>query len=230
MPRISVLFLSLFPVIAACGGHGTKYDYSKCGDPASIAVLNEDILDGDALALPKGVETDIMLRVLDAEGDLCDPSGLELAFDDASQIEIAAADEDTVLKPRFDAIDLGAEPTTIMTASLGDLRASWTVASVVALGGTWNVVVTETTRYPDGFDFGEVIFTQRGRRMVWEDCTISVVCSRDAVIRGAAFTAEAPEYGLMISAPIDPDRNGFAGPWSAKDGDYVGDFIAVRLE
>lgn len=222
--------LALVILIAACDP-GSKYDYSKCGDPVSIDVLNEDVLDGNALALPKGVETDIVLRVLDAEGDLCDPAGLELAFDDASQIEIVGGGgEDTVLKPLFDAIDRGAEPTTVMHASLGDLHASWTVASVVALGGTWSVTITEYTRYPEGYDFGEVIFTQLGRRMVWKDCILSLVCERDAVIVGASFTVEAPDYDLSIAVPIDPDRNRFAGPWSTSDGKYEGDFTAVRIE
>lgn len=219
--------------LAACNsGPDTKYDYSKCGEPVTITVTNEDILDEDgSLALPKGIETDIGLKVTDDEGDLCDPRGIELAFDEHWQIGIVSLGEDVVLKAKGDAFDEPNEPMTVMHAFLGEsLHASWPVVSIVNLGGAWNVVVTEKTRYPTGFDFGEVIFTQRGRRMTWEDCTISVVCSRDAVIRGRSFTAEAPEYGLMISAPIDPERNGFAGPWSAKDGDYEGDFIAVRIE
>ncbi|HTK60661.1 MAG TPA: hypothetical protein VL283_05675 [Candidatus Baltobacteraceae bacterium] len=219
-------------LLAACGNSGPDplHDYSKCGGPTTIAIANADVVDGDGIALPKGVEVDLVIEAKDAEGDYCDPTDLELSLDDPDQIEIVSAGEATVLKARYDAIDRGAEPTTVLHASLGGVEASWPVASVVALGGTWSVTITEYTRYPDGYEFGEVVFTQRGRRMVWEDCTISVVCSRDAAIRGAAFTAEAPEYGLMISAPIDPDRNRFAGPWSAKDGDYQGDFVAVRVD
>jgi len=219
-------------LLAACSSDpGTKYDYSKCGEPSAIVVTNEDILDGGGLALTKGVEIDIGLRVTDAEGDLCDPRGLELALDDPAQIEVVAQDEDVVLKATSDAIDLGSEPVTGMHATLGDLHAVWPVVSVVALGGTWNVVITEKTRFPPpGYDFGEVTFTQHGRRMVWEDCILSLVCDRDAVIVGASFTVEAPDYNLSISVPIDPDRNRFAGPWSTSDGKYEGDFTAVRLE
>ena len=221
MSRILVTLIAL--ATTACG---SKNDYPDCGEPSAIASA---AVDGE-LALPKGVETDIALTVLDAEGDLCDPSDLALAFDDPGQIEVVATGETTILKPRYDAIDLGTEPTTVMHASLGDLHASWTVASVVDLGGAWNVVITEATRYPDGFDFGEVTFTQHGRAMTWEDCSISLVCERDAVIAGADFTVEAPDIGLTIAAPISADRRSFSGPWSAKDGDYSGTFSAERVD
>jgi hypothetical protein len=219
-------------LLAACGNSDpdTLHDYSKCGAPVTIAVTNTDIVDGDALALPKGIETDLVIQVTDAEGDFCDPSDLELAFDDADQIEVASVGEATVLKPRYDAIDRGTEPTTIMHASLGDLHLSMNVTSVVALGGVWDVTITEYTRFPDGYPFGEVTFTQHGRRMTWEDCTLSLVCEEEAVIRGGDFTVEAPDVGLMLSVPISPGRDRFAGPWSAKDGDYEGDFTAVRID
>jgi len=220
-------------LLAACGNSGPDplHDYSKCGTPASIAVANADVHDGDALALPKGFETDLVIEVKDDEGDWCDPTDLELAFDDADQIEIVEDGEAKVLKARYDAIDLGGtEPSTTMHASLGGLHASWTVASVVALGGVWDVTITEYTRFPDGYPFGEVTFTQRGRRMAWEDCTLSLVCEEEAVIRGGDFTVEAPDVGLMLSVPISPGRDRFEGPWSAMDGDYEGDFIAIRVE
>ena len=142
-------------------------------------------------------------------------------------MEVVATGEATVLKPRYDAIDRGAEPTTVMHVTAGGAHASWTLVSVVALGGTWNVTITEYTRFPNGYPFGEVTFTQRGRRMTWEDCTISLVCEEDAVIRGGTFTVEAPDVGLMLSVPISPGRDRFEGPWMA-DG-YEGDFIAVRV-
>lgn len=218
--------------LAACGSDdGTKYDYSKCGEPSAFVIANADIEDGaGALALPKGIETDIALKLHDAEGDLCDPSGLELAFDDPTQVEVVSQGEDIVLKATRDAIDDGDEPVTGMHATLGSVSASWTVSSVVALGGTWNVVVTEETRYPEGFDFGDVIFTQRGRRMTWEDCTISLVCSRDALIQGHDFTVDAPDVGVTIAAPISHDRRSFSGPWSTADGDYKGTFSAERVD
>ena len=228
------MYAALFLIaLAACGGSGPDplHDYSKCGDPTLITVANLDIVDGEALALPKGIETDILLQVTDAEGDFCDPGDVELAFDDADQIEAVSTGEFTVLKPRYDAIDRGGtEPTTTMHVSLGDLHASWTVASIVALGGTWDVTITEYARFPDGYPFGEVTFTQHGRRMIWEDCTLSLVCEEEAVIRGGDFTVEAPDVGLMLSVPISPGRDRFAGPWSAKDGDYEGDFTAVRID
>jgi len=221
--------LALF-IVAACGGSGSKYDYSKCGEPAAIAVTNEDVLDGDGLALPKGVETDIGLKVTDAEGDLCDPSGLELSFDGAAWVEIVDQGEDVVLVTTQDAIDFGAEPSATMSASLGDLHASWTLSGVIALGGTWDVTITETNRFPNGYPFAGVVFTQLGRRMRWEDCTISLVCERDAVIVGRDFTIEAPDIGLAVSAPIADDRRSFSGPWSAMDGDYAGSFTAERAD
>ncbi|HJV32543.1 MAG TPA: hypothetical protein VJ694_00800 [Patescibacteria group bacterium] len=210
--------------LAAC----SHDDYPDCGTPAAISVANTDIADGDALALPKGVETDMALQVTDAEGDLCDPSGVALAFDDPGQIEVVSTGEATVLKPRFDAIDLGAEPTTVLRATLGDLQASWPVVSVVSLGGAWTVTITEVTRFPNGYTFAGVSLVQHGRRLAWEDCSVPVVCARDAVVRDAAFTAEAPDIGLSVTAPVDPDRARFAGPWSAKG--YMGEFIATRAE
>ena len=220
---------TLLPLLLAACSSGN--DYPDCGEPAAISVANADVVDEDgSLALPAGVETDLALQVTDAEGDLCDPSDVRLSFDDAEQIDVVSSGEATVLRPRHDAIDLGAEPTTMLHTSLGGLRASWPVVSVVALGGAWTVTVTERTRYPDGYEFGEVVFAQHGRHLVWEDCSIPIVCSQDAVIRGADFTVDAPDVGLTLSAPIDSDRNGFAGPWSAKDGMYEGDFIAERIE
>jgi hypothetical protein len=75
-----------------------------------------------------------------------------------------------------------------------------------------------------------VTFTQLGRRLIWEDCTLSLVCSRDAAVRGHAFTVEAPDVGLTISVPIAHDRRSFSGPWSTDDGKYMGEFTAVRVE
>lgn len=224
----AILILSAL-TLAACGNDGDD-PYAKCGTPETIAVTNEDVLDGDGLALPKGVETDIGLQVTDAEGDLCDSRGIELAFDEHWQIEVVSLGERVVLKAKADAIDEPNEPMTVMHAFLGELHWSWPVVSVVALGGTWDVLITEATKFPQGYPFSGVVFTQRGRRMTWEDCTISLVCARDAVIRGADFTVEAPEVGLTISAPIDPSRNRFAGPWSTDDGKYMGEFTADRVE
>jgi hypothetical protein len=220
-------------LVAACGSSGPDplHDYSKCGEPATLVVGNADVHDGDALALPKGLETDLVIEAKDADGDWCDPTELELAFDHPDQIEVVSSGEATVLKPLYDAIDRGGtEPTTTMHASLGGLHASWTVASVVALGGAWDVTITEYMRFPNGYPFGEVTFTKLGRRMVWEDCTISLVCEEDAVIRDGNFTVEAPDVGLMLSVPISAGRDRFEGHWSAMDGDYEGDFIAVRVE
>jgi len=222
--------LALIALAACSPDPDPLHDYSECGEPATLTVTNEDILDGDALALPKGLEMDLIVEVKDADGDYCDPTDLELAFDHADQIEVVSTGEATVLKARFDAIDQGAEPTTVMHITLGELTASWNAASVVALGGTWDVTITEYTRFPDGYPFGEVTFTQRGRRMTWEDCTLSLVCEEEAVIRAGDFTVEAPDVGLMLSVPISPGRDRFEGPWSAMDGDYAGDFTAVRVD
>ena len=225
----AILILSLSTLALAACGNDDDERYADCGEPTAIAAINADATDEAGLALPKGVETDIGLQVTDAEGDLCDPSELTLAFDDPDQVEIVG-DDPILLKARYDAIDRGAEPTTTLRASLGDLSASWTVTSVVALGGTWDVLITEATKFPNGYPFSGVVFTQRGRRMTWEDCSISLVCAEDAVIRGTDFTVDVPDVGLSIAAPIAPDRNRFAGPWATDDGTYMGEFTAERVE
>lgn len=223
-----ILILSAL-TLAACG-NDEDAKYAKCGAPDSIALTNEDILDGDGVALPKGVEVDIGLAVTDAEGDLCDPRDLELAFDEDWQIEVVSRGDGAVLKATSDAFDAPSEPVTVMHAFLGELHASWTVTSVVALGGTWDVLITEATKFPQGYPFSGVVFTQRGRRMTWEDCSISLVCARDALVIGTRFTIEAPDIGLSIAAPIDPGRERFAGPWATSDGKYMGEFAAERVE
>lgn len=228
MSKLAVL-IPLLSLAACGGGDGSHADYSHCtGGPTTLTVTNADVIEGPNIVLPSGLETDIGLQATDAAGNLCDPSDLELRFDDAGLIDVVDVGETTVLKPRVDALDRGTEPTTVMHASLGSLEASWTVVSVLGLGGPWIATVSEDTAYPDGFEFGKIVLTQRGHALSWEqpDCTIPQACGVALTIAGVGVTADIPDVNLKVNLIIARDRQSFSGTWSTDN--YAGTFNGKR--
>lgn len=228
MTKRRALLTTCFLPLFACGGGGNHPDYSKCKGASGITITNGDALDGSAFALRRGVETDLGLEVGDQFGNACDPSKLSITFDDDSQIEVVDVGEHTVLKALRDAIDDGTEPTTVMHMAIDDFRVDFNVASVLDFGGDWNVTVSEHTLYPDGYPFGKIVLTQRGRQLTWEkpDCTIPQACGVALTIRDAGVTANISGINLMVDLSVSPDRKSFAGDWSTDH--YAGTFSGER--
>jgi hypothetical protein len=230
MSKLLALIPSFLMSVSACSSDsGSKTDYSHCTGADKLVLVdpNDDQAFASSLELPKGVETDIRLEARDADGHQCDPSKIDLSFDDASQIDIVSKGEQTILKHRFDWFDRGAEPTTTMRASLGGLTAAWPTAGVVALDGEWTVTVFETKIYPDGFVFGKVTFAQHGRQLSWEDCTISQACDKYITIQDDQVSSMLASKNFLLEGSISSDRDSFGGNWSTDS--YAGSWIATRL-
>lgn len=230
MSKIAALIPSILMSLSACSGDsGTHPDYSHCKTAASLVLVdpNDSQATSPILALPKGVETDIGLEARDADGNLCDPSKVELTFDDDSQIEVVSQGDKTVLKHRFDWFDFGAEPATMMHASLGGIEARWPANGVIDLDGTWTVTIYETKIYPDGYPFGKVIFSQHGRQVKWEDCTIKQACEKALTILNDHVSSSLEQVDFVLDGSISPDRGELGGAWSASS--YMGTWSATRL-
>ena len=232
--------------LLACGhDDAPSADYANCGEPARIAIDDWDIATpctmdgGDAgvvacdppvpptLAIPKDLDSEIPLQVRDAEGDLCDPSKVELDFDDNSQIEIVSRGDMTVLRHRFDYFDVGgAEPLTAMHATLGGISADWPIFGTVNLEGTWSVTVYQPEMYPDGLLLGDFVFTQRGRHLKWYDCTVGEACDEAGTVLNDQLTLMTVDANFALIGTIDPDRNHVSGIWSTSY--YEGTWTAER--
>lgn len=232
----------------ACGkDDAPKHDYSKCDVPAKIVMDDADLLtpctmpgpeEGSepvpcdppvppVLALPKGMEVAIPLRVEDAEGDLCDPSGLEIETGDPSLIEAIGLGEETILRAARDYLDDGSEPSTPLRLSVSGLAAEWTAVGVINLEGTWAVTVFHDEMYPDGLLIGEFVFTQRGRHLKWYDCTVDQACDEAGTVRDGTLSLKTMDANFTLTGEIAPDRNALSGTWSTNH--YMGTWSADRV-
>ncbi len=225
--------------IAACGSSPPPKVY-HCSGAAKIEVANADLflpLDPKTkapvygMALPKGIETDIQLRVTDAAGAECDPGKATLALDDSSQVTIVKHGDVTVLKAAKDLFDAnGQEPMTMLRISYDGVPDYPTaVYSVLSLADKWDVTVD----FPAGpmsdggsmLDLGMFEFQQSGRTLKYANR------SEAGSVIGADLTlnqsSDPMAMGLVLKGTVAPDRSNVSGTWMS--GMMSGTWTAARL-
>ena len=217
------LALSCLAFLLAACGDGSKQPPPKtydCAGPTKLVIGNKalvttDMAMNESVAVPKGVETDLQLSVVDDAGKECDPSGIAASLDDPGFADVVKQDGGTyVLKPGKDFFDNGnAEPATTLHVSAGALARDWPIASVVDMAGTWAVTVSM-------LDVGQFTFVQNGR-------TISYPQRPDQAgsISGDQLTLNGA--GLMLLGTVAPGRDHVDGHFTS--GDTTGDWSADRV-
>lgn len=129
----------------------------------------------DEVALPKGKDVTIPVRVLDAAGNDCDPSGLDVQVADPSIISVVSINAEGItfraLKDVDDPTDgpsYDLEPSTVITVSIGGVHVAWKGVGIVNFEGDWKV--SSTGGSYDSALTGVHHLVQKGRTVTGMGC------------------------------------------------------------